>query len=406
MPRILIVGKGGFGDMAPLLAMAEELVRRGHAVTVATGARHARACAHIGAAHQALGTAEAGDAAVQCGMPPGALADEVRRLLPLARDADLLVGNHLAYGAAIVRDLLRKPWVYCPASPLAIPSRRDPPLLPHVHRLQQATSKLGLPGHLYLQVVRGVLRWCLRAHPQLRRRLGVRFSAHPRFEAMYSRQLNLLPVSPLLLAAQSDWPASTLRTGFMWFESREPGDSRLGDTLSAFALGGEAPVVLVPDTSRRAAPDGFLTEAIAACKSIGRRAIVLAPPKQQAAQPGADRAERAGGLPYRQVFDHAAAVVHAGSIDALGWAMRAGLPSLLLPGAGDQFDNARRARRCGVARVLPADADARTIATQLHAILNDHAMHARLREVCAIVRAENGAAVACDAIERLPAMRP
>ncbi len=389
MPKVLIVGKGGFGDLTPLLAMAEELVKRGHTVTVATSPRYARTYAHVGAGHQPLGAAD---------------AENVRHLLPLAHDANLLVGNHLAYCGAVVRDLLRKPWVYCPASPLAIPSRFDPPLLPCVHRLQQTTAKLGLPGQLYVDAARGVARWRMRSHQQLRRRLGVRHSAHPRFEAMYSRQLNLLPISRLLLAPQPDWPAATLITGFMWFEPREPDDPRLGDTLTDFALGAEAPIVLAPGSARSASSDRFLVNAMAACKKIGRRAIVLAAPRPDT-QADVVRRQRTGDLPYRQVFDHAAAVVHAGSIDILGWAMRAGLPSLLLPRAGDQYDNARRASRLGIARVLSAAADAQAIANQLRAILCDAAMHARGREVCEAVLAENGTALACDAVEKLAAMR-
>jgi rhamnosyltransferase subunit B len=49
MARILIVGKGSYGDMFPLLAIAQRLKARGHTVDIASQAHHETATASINA---------------------------------------------------------------------------------------------------------------------------------------------------------------------------------------------------------------------------------------------------------------------------------------------------------------------------------------------------------------------
>ncbi|OIQ79853.1 4'-demethylrebeccamycin synthase [mine drainage metagenome] len=406
MANILIVGKGGFGDLFPLFAIAEELIRRGHAVRVAAEPHHAAACAQIGAAHRVLDSAappRAGSLRAQLAatLDPSALATEVRTLEPLARGADLMLGNQLAYAGAIVRDLLGTPWAFCAASPLALPSRFDAPLWPYLHPLQRAAAAIGLPQAAFIGPARAATRALMRAQTRLRRELGVDTHAHPRFEALYSQRLNLLPVSPLLLQPQPDWPAHTRLSGFAWFESTFLGDQRLADELAAFAAAGAPPVVLAPGGSARGDPLRFLERGVAACRAVGRRAIVVAAPRLHAALPAGDDVRPTGYLPYARLFGLGAAVLHSGGIGTLGWAMRAGVPSLLLPGDWDQYDNARLAQRAGVGAVLGKRADTACDAAVLDALLGDDALHQRLRRLAPQVAAENGAAVACDAIEAI-----
>ena len=75
---------------------------------------------------------------------------------------------------------------------------------------------------------------------------------------------------------------------------------------------------------------------------------------------------------------------------------------LVVPFAHDQPDNADRARRLGVARVItPRRYRARRVITALRAVLEDREMASSAAHVAASVRAEDGVRAACDAIERL-----
>ena len=79
---------------------------------------------------------------------------------------------------------------------------------------------------------------------------------------------------------------------------------------------------------------------------------------------------------------------------------------LVVPFAFDQHDNALRASRLGVARVLPAERyDARSAAEALDALLADPTVAARAESVARTVRTEDGATAAADAIEDVLGLR-
>ncbi len=409
MAHILIVGQGGFGDMFPLFSIATALRAGGHRLSIAAEPHHAAACAALDIAHHPLGTLIAAQPdsglleslrdQLLATLSPAGLSNAVEQLLPLARDADLILGNQLAYAGAIVRDLLGKPWVYCAASPLSMPSRLDPPLWPYVAGLQALTARWGVPESVFVGLMRQATRALMEPQRRLRRRLGLPRNGHPRFEGMYSAQLNLLTASPLLLAPQSDWPPRSVLTGFCWFEPSFLGDPNLTAELVEFATRGEPPIVLAPGGARRGNPPRFFRNAVAACRKLGRRMILVAAPRFHAALPTGPDVKLSGYMPYARLFGLASVVVHSGGIGTIGWAMRQGVPSLLLPEDWDQHDNARRAERRGYARVLGADASADRIALMLGRILEDAPLQERLRRNAPIVAAEDGAAIACRAIE-------
>ncbi|MBW3540632.1 MAG: glycosyltransferase, partial [Planctomycetes bacterium] len=95
--------------------------------------------------------------------------------------------------------------------------------------------------------------------------------------------------------------------------------------------------------------------------------------------------------PYGQVFPRAAAVVHHGGVGTTALAMRCGCPMLVVPFAWDQWDNAHRAVRLGIARTIerrhytPARA-----AGELRKLLNDPAYSQRAQQVAARMQYENG----------------
>jgi UDP:flavonoid glycosyltransferase YjiC (YdhE family) len=92
-------------------------------------------------------------------------------------------------------------------------------------------------------------------------------------------------------------------------------------------------------------------------------------------------------------------VVHQGGIGTLHQALLAGRPQLVVPWAHDQPDNAHRAARLGVARVLsPREYRAARVERTLRALLEPPAA-ARAAAVADAVRAEDGAVAACDALE-------
>jgi UDP:flavonoid glycosyltransferase YjiC (YdhE family) len=106
--------------------------------------------------------------------------------------------------------------------------------------------------------------------------------------------------------------------------------------------------------------------------------------------------------PHSELFPRAAANVHHGGIGTTVQAMRAGRPMVIVPFSHDQPDNGARCERLGIARVVPRrKASAARLAAALREVLGDAAVTERAARIGVRTRAEDGAKVAADAIERV-----
>src|SRR5262249_55566422 len=105
-------------------------------------------------------------------------------------------------------------------------------------------------------------------------------------------------------------------------------------------------------------------------------------------------------LPYSRVFSRAAAVVHQVGIGTLSMALRSGRPQLLMPAGFDQSDNAARAARLGLGRVLPfqrAHNHVRLV-RELRTLLGDPTYARAAAEVTGKLRAVDSAGAAAQRI--------
>lgn len=325
---------------------------------------------------------------------------EYEILLAIAADYDLIVGNQLAYSGLIVSKKSGKPWVFCAPSPLAFPSYNAPPLFPYIHRLQNLSMAYPVTQRPYIALARGVSRLMMSSVIRQQRRFGIKNIGHPRFEGMYSEHLNLLMTSPVLVSPQLDWPKNAVLTGFTWFEP----DFMRGEEkllrLSQFIESGSPPVIFAPGGGKRTQPGQFFTESIKACQMLGVRAVLLAAQRFHAELPLSPDVLVTGYLPYSELLKNASAIVHSGGIGAIGWSLRFGIPSLLVPSSWDQFDNAHRARQQNFALVMnQGDYKAPAIASRLEKLLTSQTQHQLLQEYTQRLADEDGASVACARIE-------
>jgi UDP:flavonoid glycosyltransferase YjiC (YdhE family) len=154
-------------------------------------------------------------------------------------------------------------------------------------------------------------------------------------------------------------------------------------------------------------PGAFYEHSAAAARRLGRRAILLV-----GKEPG-NRPERLPEgvvafdyAPYSQLFPRAAAIVHQGGIGTTAQAMRSGRPMLVMPYAHDQPDNAERLVRLGIARTISRQRyTAARAGAELRHLLDNPSYARRGKEIGEAIRQEDGARVACDALERMLAAR-
>jgi UDP:flavonoid glycosyltransferase YjiC (YdhE family) len=211
--------------------------------------------------------------------------------------------------------------------------------------------------------------------------------------------------SRMLGASQPDWPPAAQITGFPFNDGVEANRQPVPG-LDTFLAAGTPPLVFTLGSAVVNAARGFYVESFEAARTLGQRALLIVGDDPRNGNgfpdPLPEWAMAVDYVPHADVFPQAAAIVHQGGIGTLGQALRAGKPQLVVPFGFDQPDNAARAVRLGVAGVLPPEHyTGDKAAAVLQRLLGDSPMHRRAAEVAAAIRAENGVAVACDAIERV-----
>jgi rhamnosyltransferase subunit B len=103
--------------------------------------------------------------------------------------------------------------------------------------------------------------------------------------------------------------------------------------------------------------------------------------------------------PYGLVMPRARAVVHQCGIGTLSHTLRAGVPSVAVPFAFDQPNNACRLVELGVAELVkPAERDVDTLARALERLLAGSAA-AKAERLGAALRGEDGVSRACTILE-------
>jgi UDP:flavonoid glycosyltransferase YjiC (YdhE family) len=219
---------------------------------------------------------------------------------------------------------------------------------------------------------------------------------------MFSPTGTLAWFSSALGARQVDWPPKTEVTGFVFFASTSPAGRDAA--LQAFLDAGEAPIVFTLGTSAITVAGEFYRASLDAVGQRGWRAVILtgADPRNRILHSDVpDSVFIADYAPYSELFSRAAAVVHSGGIGTIAQTLRAGVPSVVVPYAADQPDNAWRLARLGASRTIARhDYSASKVAAELEAVLGNPRYRASAEAISNQIRGEDGLARACEALER------
>ena len=107
-------------------------------------------------------------------------------------------------------------------------------------------------------------------------------------------------------------------------------------------------------------------------------------------------------VPYQTLLPKACAVVHHGGVGTTSHGLLAGVPTLIVPFAFDQSDNAEHARKAGTSRTLYRDKYvAPRVASELDELLRQPSYARRALEVGQRLKQENGTRRAADLIEQV-----
>lgn len=414
MSRIVIVVYGSLGDLHPTIALAQGLKARGHHAVIATSEPYRAKITALGIPFRAVrpdlslsdqtlirrvmdGTR--GSEFLLRKLVYPAVREMYEDLAAIAAETDLFVAGELACAVPILAEKQGVPWAYFALSPVSFLPVFDPSILPGPTALR-AIQAMGPKANRFLHsLARCVSHSWWAPLRELRRELGLVPGPSPLFDGKYSPRLNLALFSKALQPAQPDWPPATVQTGFLFHDEEESAQS-LPPAVQQFLDTGDAPIVFTLGSAAVHLAHQFYAQSARAAQSLGRRAVLLlghnSPPPNLP-----DTILAWDYLPFRRIFPHAAAIVHQGGVGTTAQAMRAGRPMLVVPFAHDQFDNAARVTRLGIARTVAREKyTAETAARELRALLGDTRVTQKSRSVGESIRAENGITAAADVIER------
>jgi MGT family glycosyltransferase len=413
--RIILSTFGSFGDLHPYMALALELQSRGHDPVIATMNYYREKVQNAGLTFAAVRPdfpqpKDQDPELINRLLDPkkgikflteeiifGSIRESYTDLLKIVESADLLVTHPAAPAGPLVGYKTGMPWISSVLAPLSFFSAYDPPAPPFWHW----TKKFRVLGphamRFFLDTMMSQYR--AEAFNTFREELGIPYYGHPTFAGQHSPTLILAMFSPIFGPPQPDWPRQAKTTGFCFYDGHH--EHSLSIELSEFLNAGPAPIIFTLGSTAVWVARDFYAESIKAVTQLGRRAILLIgdernrPDKVPAGVIAVDYA------PYQSLLPRASVIVHSGGVGTTSQALLAGAPTLIVPFAFDQFDNADHALRLGTSQTLYRNQyTAERVAKELAQLINDETYARRARTISEGLKQENGPATAADLIEQ------
>lgn len=415
--QILFLTIGSAGDVHPFIGLGLALRERGHQVKIITNPYFQDLIERAGLGFVPIGTLEEFDTIrnnPDLWHPtkgfPTVFNSVIRGFRPTfdalmssyAPGETVIAASSLGLAARVAQDKYNLPMASVLLQPAILRSTIDPPKLPGLAMprwMPRAVKRL-----LYAVADRLVID-PLVARPlnAFRAEEGLAPVHHPLRDWWHSPQLAIGLFPDWFAPPQVDWPPQIKLTGFPLYD--ELGVSDMPPGLSDFLDAGEPPIVFTPGSAMHHG-ESFFKHSLDACVKLNRRGILLSrhaghiPP----ALPGSVR--HFTYAPFSQFLPKVAALVHHGGIGTSAQAMAAGVKQLVVPFAHDQFDNAARMERLGVARTIKAKAyRADRVVDVLGPALSDVSMEARCRAVAGRFAGVDAVGETCRLVESLLTLR-
>jgi UDP:flavonoid glycosyltransferase YjiC (YdhE family) len=341
------------GHAFPAIALCQRFRDAGDEPTLFTGEEWIQAARDAGIEALALDGLTATDEDVDAGARIHRRAAGMAVLnVPALRELapDLVVSDVITAGGGMAAELLGIPWIELNPHPLYLPSKGLPPI---GSGLAPGT---GIRGRLRDAAMRALTARSLRAG-QRQRELARTEIGLPALDPGPLRRL--IATLPALEVSRPDWPAEAVVVGPLHFE---PTDHILE------VPAGSGPVVVVAPSTALIGTEGLAEVALGCLKPgetlpEGARLLVSRLDGPDLTVPP----WAAVGLGRQdELLAHADLVICGGGHGMVAKTLLAGVPLVVVPGGGDQWEIANRVARQGSAKLIrPLTAEALAIAVNV-----------------------------------------
>jgi sterol 3beta-glucosyltransferase len=356
--KFVVVTCGTEGDTRPMALLCRGLDRAGHSSHLLAGAGTLEYAARIGVSASALvgdirsvllpdsTTARRGGGFGKTAKALALIATAnaeawLRATMDVARDADAIIfGGLAAFVGLSAAEALRIPAIGTGLIPITPTRAFASPFL----RPGTLPSFMNRASH---KMVNALIWRAFR--PSINAARAAVCGLPPR-QSLWSEHPMLYGMSPCIVPPPTDWPCNASIYG-QWLPPLT--DWSPPDALAEFLAAGEPPVYLGFGSMGAMGGTKLISEALAAF--CGRRVLFDA---GWGSADGIDLPRNVHLLkeaPHSWLFPRTALVIHHGGAGTSHAAVRAGVPSVVVPFAGDQFFWADRLHQVGVApRPVPA----------------------------------------------------
>lgn len=337
--RVAVVAGPDPGHSFPAIALCRRFAAAGDSPTLLTGVEWLDTARAAGIDAVELDGLVATDEDLDAGARIHRRAARMAVLIaPTLRDLapDLVVSDVITSGGGLAAELLGIPWVELSPHPLYLPSKGLPPI---GSGLAPGT---GLRGRLRDTVMRALTARSVRAGLRQRAEVRVEIGLPARDPGPVRR---LIATLPALEVARPDWPAEAVVVGPLHFEPTE--------RVLEIPPGTGPVVVIAPST--------------AATGTVGMAELALQSLRPGETLPAGARlvVSRLGGAeltvpPWAAVglgrqdelLTHADLAICGGGHGMVAKALLSGVPLVVVPGGGDQWEIANRVVRQGSGRLI------------------------------------------------------
>lgn len=350
---ITAVAVGTRGDVNPLAELGEEMIKRGHEFRILT---HEAFCPLIeakGVTYLKLNT-DADHVMQYLVTDYKTSLDFMKGMFRLKKEnpafmvetLDAIVGSDLvmygtcsafAYHAAEYLDIPCARLFYSPMD-----STRQYSLYSDEYDSNQVLKSYGaLPTGMNLMTMLALNRW--------RKSVGLpKWTVKSTYtERNGKKLLTFYPTSPVLMPPDPAWGDHIHVTGYWYHPEAAAEGYREPEDLRVFLETGEPPIFVAFGKAKSLELASLQERMLQALKETGIRAVVQADQIPESERTGTDRLYFIGAVPYPCIFGKVRAVVHHGGNATNGMGLRAGLPTLVIALALDQYFYGRMDHRIG-----------------------------------------------------------
>ncbi|HEY9697584.1 MAG TPA: glycosyltransferase [Trichocoleus sp.] len=413
--RITILTTGSRGDIQPFIALGQGLKQAGYQVKLAThdtfqemAQNYGLEFAAIAGDVQAMMASEAGQNMLKSQNPILLIKQYAQMVQPLVaqaisdswaacQDSDAIIFTATAVWGYDIAEALGIPGFFASLMPQSSnPDFPYPSLSPTLHlggilnRLSYSLLMEGF-GLVFRQPLNEFRRSQLHLPPipfgNIYRRLD-----HLPTPALYG-------YSSLVVPKPANWSDRIQITGY-WFLNQAL-DWQPSLALLDFLAAGSAPVYVGFGSMSGEDAAQFTQVILGALKQAGQRGILLTGWGGIAQTELSDDVFLLSSVPHDWLFPQMAAIVHHGGAGTTAAALRAGVPSVVVPFFGDQPFWGDRVMKLGMSPspIPKAELTVDRLAAAITTAVTNPVMQQQAKAIGAVIRAENGVQQAIEVME-------